>query len=365
MPEQTLQGVEFTAEDKLDKLRQQIHGNKFQDADEIRKFINRYTIAHPDEATGKSSSLVGELVGNIRSELGLASNAQPSVTDIITDHVRHLVLGRAQASEDTARWAVHHAANQVTMYSGQFVYNAEDIFIDGAGMNFLFHRTYKSQGFYSGPLGVNWDHSYNLWLRVVDGGQKIVRLTGGFQESTYVIHNLYGQANFNYWVPPPGEHSVIFDMQVHAAEFGIQNAHNCDYGMRLPDGTVYFYERDLGNPDPNLHRIKRIENRLGNYLEFRYGPTESGPGNRLEEVDINSTARRVTLKYDAQDHIISIMDYKKPEVGQNEGRIWRYTYDDYGDLIAFTTPGTDRYPEGLTERYIYSTPYYTGELQHN
>lgn len=362
MPPSTLTGSNFSAEDKLDKLRQQIHSTKFQENEIIRQFVNRYVSANPNEAKDKSKNVADELVGNIRSELGLAPTAQPGVTKVIADHVKDLVLGRAQSSEDTARWAVHHAANQVTMYSGQFVYDAEDIFIDGAGMDFVFRRTYKNQGFYNGPLGINWDHNYNLWLRKVDGNQKIVSLTGGFQESTYVKHELH-----KYWVPPPGEHSIIIDVSDMASrqEFGIQSSHNCHYGLRLSDGTVYFYEKDLGNPDPNLYRIKRIEDRFGNYLEFGYGQAAGGSGNRLEKVYINNPARVVSFEYDTLDRIISIKDYKERKKDKIKGRIWRYTYDDLGDLIAFTTPGTDHYPEGLTERYVYSTPYYNGELQHN
>jgi RHS repeat-associated protein len=359
MADHIIQGSNLRAEDKLDKLRQQIHEKKFLEVEQIRQFVNRYVTANPDQARSRSTNAVDELVGNIRAELGLTPAAQPGVTQMISDHVRDLVRGRAQASEDTARWAVHHAANQVTMYSGQFVYDANDIFIDGAGMDFLFRRTYKSQGYYNGPLGVNWDHSYNLCLRTVDGGQRLVRLTGGFQESAYPRHGLYGQAGFNYWVPPPGEHSIIFDVQAHAAEFGVQvppGCQQCRYGLRLPDGTVYFYEIDPDYPDPNLYRVKRIGDRLGNYLEFSYRQADNLPGGHLEKVTINNPARQVIFEYDTQDRITCIADYI--------GRTWRYDYDDYADLVAFTTPGTGRYPEGLTERYVYSTPYYAGELQH-
>lgn len=358
MADAPLTGSAFRARSKLGALRQQIQTGNFQVTDDIREFVNRYTAANPHEVPDKSDGTVNELISSVRSELGLPAGDQPGATSTISDQVRALVRGHAQASEDTARWAVHHAANQVTMYSGQFVYDAEDIFIDGAGMDFLFQRTYKSLGYYNGPLGINWDHNYNLWLRKVDGNQKIVCLTGGFQESTYVKHELH-----NYWVPPPGEHSIIIDVSDMASrqEFGIKSSHNCHYGLRLSDGTVYFYEKDLGNPDPNLYRIKRIEDRFGNYLEFRYAQAAGGSGNHLEKVyinnPVNNPARVVRFEYDTLDRIITITDYK--------GRIWRYTYDDLGDLIAFTTPGTDHYPEGLTERYVYSTPYYTGELQHN
>ena len=355
MPKVVLQGNEHTSDDKLEKLRQQIHAQKFQDQDAIRRFINRYVVANPVEARNKSFSVVREIVGNIRSELGLRVSDQPGIKKVISDQLKNLISGRAQATEDTARWAVHHAANRVTMYSGQFVYDAEDIFINGAGIDFRFQRTYKSQGYFNGPLGINWDHNYNLWLREVGASQKIVRLTGAFQESEYIQRQ-----NRDYWAPPPGEHSVVFDLSDpgHRAEIGVKlpsNYQHCTYGLRFPDGTLHFYQRDQG--DPIIHYIKRIEDRFGNYLEFNYGPSDSGFGDRLEHVEINNSARVVNFNYDTQDRIISIEDYK--------GRLWNYSYDDFDDLIAFTTPGTNRYKNGLTEQYVYSTPYFIGELQHN
>jgi RHS repeat-associated protein len=355
MPEQTLQGSSFIIEDKLNKLRRQIHGEKFQDKDKLRQFVNRYITVNLDEVRGKSISQSDELVGNIRSELGLRPSDQPGITKVISDQMKDLIRGHAQASEDTSRWAVHHAANQVTMYSGQFVYDAEDIFIDGAGMDFLFQRTYKSQGYYNGPLGINWDHNYNLRLRKVDGEKKIVRFTGGFQESTYIKHELY-----EYWTPPPGEHSIIIDISNPSLrqEYGVQltqSCQNCQYALRTADGVLYLYENDSGLT--GHYRIKRIQDRFANYLEFVYEHISGEAGSRIRQIFINNPARKVLFGYDSQNRITAIKDHAE--------RIWRYTYDDLGDLIAFTTPGTDRYESGLTERYVYSTPYYTGELQHN
>lgn len=352
MAAQILQGSSFTSEDKLEKLRLQIHGSKFANNDEIRQFINRYAAVNPSEFTNKTSKLVPDTVAGIRSELGLGPIDQPGINKLISAHVRDLILGRAQSSEDTARWAVHHAANQVTMYSGQFVYDAEDIFIDGAGMDFVFHRTYKSQGFYNGPLGVNWDHNYNLRLRVLDGGQKIARLTGGFQESFYVQHT-----DYEYWVPPPGEHSIIVG-GAHLGEVGGQPIADCHYVLRTANGTLHFFEEDQGFPD--RYRIRQIQDRHGNYLAFSYRSKEGADEELLEKVDINSPYRYVYFGaegYDEQGRIVQIQDHC--------GRLWRYAYDDLGDLIAFTTPDTDAYAQGLAERYTYSSAYYTGELQHN
>ena len=67
-------------------------------------------------------------------------------------------------------------------------------------------------------------------------------------------------------------------------------------------------------------------------------------------------SRHVRFIYDSNDRITDIVDHA--------GRVWRYSYDDWGDLIAFTSPAPDDYAEGLTERYSYSTAFSTGELQH-
>src|SRR3712207_2687081 len=44
---------------------------------------------------------------------------------------------------------------------------------------------------------------------------------------------------------------------------------------------------------------------------------------------------------------------------------WRYCYDDFQDLVAVSSPATDRYPQGVTTCFEYSSAAYTGELQHN
>jgi RHS repeat-associated protein len=351
MTRSTLEGTSYTSADKLAQLRDKIQSHKFKDEDEVRQFVNRFATVNPEQVRGRFAGQVQELVGSIRSELGLAPSDEAATTKVISDHVRKLISGHAQASEDTAHRGVLHAANRVTMYSGQLVYDAQDLTIDGAGMDFVLRRTYKNQGFYDGPLGVNWDHGYNLWLRVVDARQ-IVLLTGGFRETTYLKHRTHG-----YWTPPPGGHGVVIDLWQDLTSFGIASTHGCRWGLRLPNGVVYFYEHDQGNPDTRLHRIRRIEDRLGRALEFHYEQDIARPGGRLARVMVNNQARSVTFSYDARGRIETMMDHS--------GRTWRYAYDDFGDLVTVTTPSTDRHPQGLTERYVYSTASQTGALQHN
>ncbi|MCA9903717.1 MAG: PASTA domain-containing protein, partial [Anaerolineae bacterium] len=358
MVDQLLLGTTYSAEDALERIRDRIYENQFQVADDIRQFVNRYVASNPQSASEKNSLAVDGLVAEIHAELGLLPYEQPGLVGLIPEHVRDLVYGRAHASQDTARWAVHHAANEVALYSGQFVYAATQIFMDGAGIDFVFHVTYKNQGFHNGPLGVNWDHSYNLFLREVDGGQRIARLSGAFQESEYHKHPNYGMQGFNYWVPAPGEHNIVFDLD-YWQEYGLevpQDCRQCRYVLRKSDGVAQFYVEDSGFP--GRYRIHRIRDRNGNQLALHYGQSANGIGSLLKRVDVNSQSRYLSFaEYDDQGRILCIRDHTN--------RQWSYEYDDFGDLVAFTSPATKRYPGGLTERYIYSSPVYSGELQHN
>ena len=231
----------------------------------------------------------------------------------------------------------HLAADPVMLFKGQFTHEVEDIQISGAGIDFIFKRTYKNQVIFNGPLGYNWTHNFHIWLRVSD--QTIFRSTGDLREELFARHPRFGEAingDFDYWMPPDGKHGVIF-------------AEGESFVLRLPNGSHQIFE-----PDPNhsfLHRLTRIEDRFGNYLDLIYAD------NQLVQVEINHPQRLISFEYDPQGHICLIRDYT--------GREWNYRYDSFGDLITVTSPVTDRYKSGLTVYYDYSSAFQTGELQHN
>ena len=176
------------------------------------------------------------------------------------------MLGAPKSQTAHSIGVFNGAANQVTLFSGQSNFEADDVFIDGAGIDFLFRRTYKSQGFLNGPLGVNWDHCYNLSLRELDAGQKLVRMTGNRSESEYAWH-----IQNNYWVPPAGDHSVIFDLNIPLPP-GVLNRPLPPmipvprYLLRLPNGTVHVYCED--DATPNHYLMRWIIDKSGNSLEF-------------------------------------------------------------------------------------------------
>jgi RHS repeat-associated protein len=223
-------------------------------------------------------------------------------------------------------------ADPVQMFNGEFTHDAVDMHINGAGIDFVFHRMYRNQVVFSGPLGANWDHGYNLHLQAFD--TELILTTGELREQRYTRHPL-----FNYFVPPDGV-DAIFET------FGES------FVRRAPNGTRHIFA-----PDPSLstfHRLARIEDRFGNFLQFVYQEDERG---LLDQVLVNHLTRVIQFHYDTQGRITDITDYI--------GRTWRYAYDDLNDLVAVTSPTTDSYPHGLTTCYEYRTAFASGLAQHN
>ncbi len=217
---------------------------------------------------------------------------------------------------------VAQSADPVNLFNGSFAYAVTDCTIYGAGLDFAFTRTYAQAAFYSGPLGINWDHSANLWLRVTENGRTVFASTGTLRTDAYVRHEQH-----DYWVPPNGVAAVVVEA---GASFVIRHAD----GRRI----VYEQHPSLG---PTIHVAARVEDRFGNQLGFEY---QDG---RLARVTVNHPERTVDFEYDTEDRITAVRDFT--------GRVWRYSYDDLGDLAAVTLPHTLQYLQGLTTRYEYST----------
>lgn len=230
-------------------------------------------------------------------------------------------LNRTQTT-DSSGPNVAQAADPVNLFDGDFVYSATDFQIDGAGIDFVFTRSYSQLCSYRGPLGVNWDHAYNLWLRILGDGTIIKRSDGALHEETFRRHELHG-----YWIPPDGGRGVLFE-------------NGSSFVHRLPDGVQVFYEPHA-TLHPAIHVVSRIEDRFGNYLEFAY---EEG---RLARVLVNHPERILEFSYDVVGRISTISDFV--------GRTWRYRYDHLDDLVAVTTPATTQHTRGLTTSYSYST----------
>lgn len=53
----------------------------------------------------------------------------------------------------------------VSLPTGEFTYSNTLIHANGDGIDYDFALSYKSQAYSNGPIGISWDHSYNIFLR--------------------------------------------------------------------------------------------------------------------------------------------------------------------------------------------------------
>lgn len=303
---------------------------------EVEEFAQLYLDRNETDLVGKSDTVIDAHVTaatfKLAAETGLFDEA--TINDnrfLIQRYFEKIAEGSGGYTPGPSRRNTHRAADPVSMFDGEFDHQTDDLRIDGAGMDFVFRRSYRSRVVFDGPLGANWDHNYDLHLHVTEA--ELVLTTGELREQRYARH-----PEHDYFVPPDGIDAVVEPV-------------GDSFERRAADGTRHVFTQV---PSTTAHRLDRVEDRFGNFLQFVYRDDEGG---LLDHVLVNHEDRSVHFSYDSRNRIEAITDFT--------GRTWRYSYDDLNDLVAVTTPSTDRYPDGLTTCYEYSTAGTTGRLQHN
>lgn len=337
-----------TPQEQLAQLIEKIKAARPEEIGELfRQYVNLFLdmANHPEK--GASQTAKDELAQQISSSFSsfLVSSSPDATRAIALAQLNALEAKQENPSTDPTKKNISTGADPVMMFNGQFVHESEDIRINGAGIDFVFKRTYKNQSNWDGPLGFNWDHNYNLRLRVAN--DTIFRSTGALGEEAYVRNPN------DFFAPPDGQHGIVIE------NYTLEQ--DVSFIWRAPGGIRYLYQESSAYPD--VHRIKRIEDKHGNDLRFMYDPLDHLSMIILNDPNPNNPNRIIQFTYDEQDRIVLIRDYTR-EFGRN-GRQWRYSYDDLGDLIAVTSPSTPRYRAGLTTCYEYSSALFTGDLQHN
>ena len=294
----------------------------FVAASEGREYDNYGSLLRdPDNRDAMEGAIVASL-----GEVGEAYR------DLIRQTLDDLAAGTFGYLPDPQQVNIGTGADPVQLFTGEFLHECEDLHIDGAGIEFVFRRTYRNQVTFHGPMGANWDHGYNVRLR--EGNGEVMITTGELREQRYVRHETYG-----YFVPPDGVDAVVEPVAD-------------SFQRRETDGTRHVFTVDPTTA--RSHRLDRVVDRFGNFLQFSYLPDERG---LLDRVLVNHSARVVRFAYDEQGRITAVADHTN--------RTWRYGYDDFGDLVAVSTPPTPDFPDGLTTTFDYNTAAVAGLLRHN
>lgn len=213
----------------------------------------------------------------------------------------------------------------VHLHTGELTVSSTDLALRGRGLDWALSRTYRSQVAYDGPMGRNWEGSFNA--RLVPLGIDALHFDGSGREERFF------RVDSTHFDSPPGRYAVLSE--------------NADgsFVLRDPRGTRYeFHAFDASNVEGVL---EGVEDRNGNRISFLY----DHQGLLVSVVE--SLGREIGFAYDASGRLTSVTDFS--------GRTVVYAYDAAGRLTSARTPtvtgtpnGND-FPAGKTTRYAYSS----------
>ncbi len=292
--------------------------------DEFNFQTNKFTTNNPffnfKEALTSPMNLTNGLYLQVLAWSGavnihlILSNVQVIVTGTATSGPigSPLLGGSGTTTNPTASFA-----EPVNTATGNYFSSHTDLTVAGRGFPFVFNRYYNSLDSSNGPLGIGWNHSYNVVLNRGPGGQVTIKQADG---STVTFSNRGGGA---YSAATPG----LFDTLV-------QNS----------GGSLILTRKDRTSLTFSpAGRLANVIDRNGNMLTLNYDSS----GNLTSIID--TSGRAFLLTYDGSSHLTSLTD--------PSGRVVRYVYDASGNLASNqdTLGGTTQYSYDPNHRMISTT----------
>jgi YD repeat-containing protein len=243
-------------------------------------------------------------------------------------------IGQVTGADSVGAGSQDTAGGMVFLHNGELIRRLSVLTIPGRGFDWKMDLTYRSGQEFNGPLGHNWDFSYNRRI-VLESNGDIVRMDG------------YGRA----------------DRYVHTAQ-GLVSPVGFFTQLTRVDDTIYL-ERDrhggkayyFVEQGQNMGLLISLSDRNGNTMKFEYGSSR-----KLSTIS-DTLGRSMSYSYNAlTGRLTAVQDFS--------GRTVTFHYDEKGDLIALTrpavtgTPNNNDFPDGKTSRFGYSSGYQDARLNH-
>jgi RHS repeat-associated protein len=228
-------------------------------------------------------------------------------------------------------------ADPVNLFTGEFYLEKVDFELPSIGFPFTFTRTYKSGRSFFGPFGYNWDHNFNVYLRVLKNGSIAVN-TGILQEHIYT-----DSGDSVLYHSPRG----VFAQLVRTR--------NADFTLTFKGGMKLYFE------DSGFGRIPliRIEDTNANAQKLIYDAE-----NRLRTV-VDTVGRKINFIYGD----CGLLESLQPEFLQERGKLpveIKYMHaNNIEQLSAVITFPTSDFPNGLMTYYEYDEDQGLPELRNN
>jgi len=203
-------------------------------------------------------------------------------------------VGSGPAQSSTSHQS--SVAEPVSTGDGNYYYAHPDFSIPARGMPLVFARYYNSIDNFAGPLGANWNHSYDIVLEQTSSGVATVRWGDGHGET----YTLTGGA----YVPQAGVYNTL-----------VANPDGT-FSLTLKNKTQFVFS--------SAGKLIEIRDENGSAVNLTY----DGSGNLT--MIAAAGGRSLTLAYDTQGRIVSATD----PMGRKE----TYAYDGANNLASATDP---------------------------
>ncbi|TCC94313.1 hypothetical protein EZ428_05945 [Pedobacter frigiditerrae] len=239
----------------------------------------------------------------------------------------HPTRGGEQPQQST------NAGDPVDIFTGAFYLEETDLTIPNTLLPLSFTRLYKSGAAAMGPLGWNWDHNFNLFIRELNSGD--IAVWRNLHEDIFKFNGI----DFE---PPRSAFEKLEPIT------GMIQA----YEIKQKGGVVLHFERPGSWLDGERIPLLWIKDQYGNQLKFTYGAED-----KLAEVR-DDDDRFFHLEYDLCGLLVAVSDHA--------GRKFLYEHDEQTmQLTNVQSPPISDHPNGISRIYHYEQPWAMPELRHN
>ncbi len=233
-----------------------------------------------------------------------------------------------ESSQETTQ-----AGDPVDLFTGSFTMQETDLKIPNTVLPMEVSRIYRSGIAAFGPFGWNWDHNYNIYLRVLNDNN--IAVWRNLHEDIFTFDG-------NEYEPPRGRFEKLTRLP------GL----NEEYEIAASGGRILKFSRPAGWLDVERIPLIQIRDRYDNQINFTYGVQD-----HLLKVEDND-GRFFIFEYDECGLIVGIRDHTD--------RTFRYDHnEETKQLICALSPPITDYPDGLTRIYHYEDPWTHQKLRHN
>lgn len=319
------------------------------------------------------------------------------------EKIQEAKLSREKAIEDsllgTNPDAVETSIDPVNLSTGNFIYDFEDLAIDGE-IPLSFHRYYNSKDSRISVLGKSFRHNYEIYLNVNDDGEVDIIMEDG-QHKVFAVENgvYYGKNTATDFLTSDKQHFYLKDVDDNTYIFDkdkklirIENRNNLGISLTYDEDKLlikvvndygdclnYEYDektnllarvfdhtgRDVVITYSDEKRIKTVCSALGKNISYEYASNgrikdivNSQKIHTVENIydkkfrvirQLFSDGGSMSFEYDDENHTVTQTErngvqtifvhdgqYRNTEIRYADGTVEKFVYNDKNQCIKYT-----------------------------